>query len=60
METVMDIPKNIPMDELEKIDIEMHLLGKEITDNVNIGNLKKNKESKVITQERLDKLSLSQ
>ncbi len=49
----MDIPTNLPMNELEKTDIEMHLLGKEITDT----KTKKDSSIKVKTQEELNKIS---
>lgn len=52
----MDIPLNIPIDELEKTDIEMHLLSKEITDNRAKSDLKY-RNIKVKTQAELDKIS---
>lgn len=43
----MEIPKNLPMDELEKVDIEMHLLAKEIIDNQNIKAKSKHEVDKI-------------
>lgn len=51
----MDIPRNLPIDELEKTDVEMHLLGKEITDTPEKYDLKSGRPVK--TQEELDKIS---